>query len=303
MHQAPSDDGSQPFVVHSTARLVEACARVRLPFEPREWQIEFRETLRQSIAKLDTASDELLHASYASSSREACDAENALIYNVGASCFAHPARYGLMFERGLVSVPDPGRDRSVGDHHYRYAPAVLDAEPRHWRTGRSLAQIETLGCGALTASTKVARVWQAVKSGVLHVSTPIPTLPEFFGVTLVLNCPGGAAVNPAAVLKPLFDGVISALHHHDDRASVDVVAARIAASGGLDRRETARLLSESETALFGGRRLAWPWRDGIQWNPADDRCMVGRLFLSSLPALRPWAFEADIYEIDPVEAI
>ena len=89
--------------------------------------------------------------------------------------------------------------------------------------------------------------------------------------------PADLRVNLAAITKPLVDGVIAAFHAHDDPASLDLVASRVAAELGASVDEIRALLLEDRTAILGARRLLWPWRDGVQWNPADDRCLAFRI--------------------------
>jgi hypothetical protein len=93
----------------------------------------------------------------------------------------------------------------------------------------------------------------------------------------VLETPADLRVNLAEITKPLVDGVIAAFHIHDDPASLDLVASRVAAGLGASVDEVRGLLHENRTAILGARRLLWPRGDGVQWNPADDRCLAFRI--------------------------
>ena len=53
---------------------------------------------------------------------------------------------------------------------------------------------------------------------------------------------------------------------------------RVAAKALLEAPFVAALLQPSGAAL-GRRRLLHRFRDGVQWNPADDRCVTARLRL------------------------
>ncbi|MDP9244008.1 MAG: hypothetical protein M3O77_02870 [Chloroflexota bacterium] len=47
-----------------------------------------------------------------------------------------------------------------------------------------------------------------------------------------LRDPANVRMNLAAIAKPLLDGVVAAFHIHDDPASLDLVASRVAAPLG-----------------------------------------------------------------------
>jgi hypothetical protein len=101
--------------------------------------------------------------------------------------------------------------------------------------------------------------------------------PSTFGLDLVLEMPADLRVNLAAIAKPLIDGVIAAFHSHSDPGSVALVASRLGAQLGASVDEIQARLLDDRTAILGARRLLWPWRDGVQWNPADDRCHAFRI--------------------------
>jgi hypothetical protein len=78
----------------------------------------------------------------------------------------------------------------------------------------------------------------------------------------------------ANVVKPLLDGLISALHTHDG-------------SGGAELKSRLKALGEPDTVwlmlcsrdfdLLGPRTLVRRYRDGVTWNPADERCYALRV--------------------------
>lgn len=36
-------------------------------------------------------------------------------------------------------------------------------------------------------------------------------------------------------------------------------------------------LNDEATAVLGAHRLLWPYRNSVQWNPADDLCVAAAL--------------------------
>ena len=73
----------------------------------------------------------------------------------------------------------------------------------------------------------------------------------------------------AAVVKPLLDGLVSALHAHNG-AHHDVLLPRLAHLGQPDAIWS--LLCSPDAALLGTRRLIRPHGERIAWNPADELC-------------------------------
>jgi hypothetical protein len=73
--------------------------------------------------------------------------------------------------------------------------------------------------------------------------------------------------------------VIAALHSHDGTALAEV-SQRVHTQLPTESVERiAELLVDSRVAVLGPRRLVWPRASGVQWNPADDRCLALELRL------------------------
>lgn len=144
------------YLVRGAPRLVEAWSATRLAFEPRGWQVAFRDDLRAATRQLEVAPSEVLHAAYGSADRTGCDAENVLFYNVGQGAFAAAMRNGVRFERGYSL---PADDAAVGAAHYhRYEPAAPEAGWRWWRRGKSLRRWTDLPWPA-TTTNPTTRWW------------------------------------------------------------------------------------------------------------------------------------------------
>lgn len=69
----------------------------------------------------------------------------------------------------------------------------------------------------------------------------------------------------------MLDGLIAALHRDDSPAPEAVH--RLARHLGRDEDQVRERLTLGEAAL-GRRVLVRPYRDGLQWNPADDFCVA-----------------------------
>jgi hypothetical protein len=67
--------------------VVELWSLKRLPFEPKDWLLDMRDSLRTAISQLIVNDSSILSATYTSPIEELCDVENILFYNVGTGRF------------------------------------------------------------------------------------------------------------------------------------------------------------------------------------------------------------------------
>ena len=82
------------------------------------------------------------------------------------------------------------------------------------------------------------------------------------------------------MIKVLVDGVVSALHRHDG-SQLELLAARLSGRLAVPADHVARLLT-GNAAVLGTRRLLWPYREFVQWNPADDA--IASLRVGTMPS-------------------
>jgi hypothetical protein len=270
--------GRRHVVTRPTDGTVEAWSTVRLPFEPRGWLADLRGDLGHAVRSLTGAAGAGHHlaATYTSVDRYRVDAENVLLYNVGTACFGRPAV--LRVERRFEAPPDPPVPLDgEGLHHHRYSLGA-DLLAGAWTTAALAAHWDTGPLPAPGHLASAATIWAAVRSarpaGLLELRAP-----EVFGMEMTVTAPDGARRSLPALTKVLLDGCIAALHDHDgtDR---DQIASRLAVKAGLDRATVIGLL-EPVGAVLGPRRLLHRFGAGVQWNPADDRCVSALLRLEA----------------------
>lgn len=283
-----------PYHLRQTQHRVEAWSIARLPFAPKDWLKDFRQHLRTSVRQLRAHHDQLLHAVYASPVRELCDPENVLLYNVGSSYFAEATRYGLRFERAFhIEAPCPQALAGQALHYHDYRIAPFSSDPHYWKMGKTLATWSFVSDAQ--GSKSCAATWYAMKRGQIATFPSEQTVPQEYGLRLQLNVPIGVRVRLAEVVKPLFDGVISALHYHD-RTDQAELSRRVANTLGVRVEEISALLQAKTATILGKRRLLHRFRDNVQWNPQDDSCFVGELRVSegNYPA---WTISGEIVEV------
>lgn len=298
---APVADPTSPlfYVRSSTAGggALEAWSTARLPYMPTGWRADLRHQLREAAVHLVAAPGQALHAVYGSSDTSMVDAENVLFYNVDSGRFAAATRGGLRFERALAvpaSCPVPLAGESSHYHGYWITPR--NAPFQHWVPGQTLVRRKATLAGT-SVPGRAGPIWFALKRATPEVLADTP-VPGRFGLRVTLTLPTKVEPSAAILLKPVFDGVISALHRHDGRDRAEV-SDRLALQLQADAREIDALLRSGDGGVLGKRRLVWPWGKTVQWNPRDEDCFVGELLLTRDDAATSTRLVAEVFAIEP----
>ena len=258
-----------------------------------------RDDIGSAVSHLVARPGELLHAAYASTSTETVDTENVLFYNVGTGRFAAAARYGLLFERRFVEVPTPTDVHGQSSAHHVAYQLRTGQGPRYWKSGPTLVEWKAVPCPPLHEFAKLSEIWLDIKQATqaIHRVAPMGTRTvDRFGLELVVPVGDGGSRNVAAFVKPLVDGVIAAFHSHDGSDEHEL-AARLANRLNLPPEKLLALLRDTSLAALGSRRLLWRWRDSVQWNPADDQCVLGRVVVLAGGPAPHWSHSGRIFSV------
>jgi hypothetical protein len=272
----PADElnGCSPYkvVVDPKGLCVEAWSSKRLPYKPKGWLASLRAELRGTLPALYGGPDHVLAAVYGSPDPAPCDVENVLLYNVGAHALRVVAAHGLRLERSYGCPEPPAPLAGTGRHYVRYCCSPRAAGFQAWTEERVLASWSAVPMPALSEATKPAAVWFALAAAEVEATQALGPQ-EPFGLRLKLEVPRTERVAPAKIVKPLVDGTISALHCHDGRALAEISRRLVEEIEAPGEKIAARLMDD-RYAVLGSRRLLWPRAEGVQWNPADDRCVA-----------------------------
>lgn len=242
--------------------VVEAVSRVRLPFEPRGWLVDFRHDLAQACRTLTAGPGQVLHAVYSSADRRPSDIENVLSYNLGTGALRAGAAHGLILERSFAAPP-------TAPHHYRYELVLDNAPWRCWRSRQPLADLTMDAPLPLFTDPKAGRWWLAARRGEVTAHSNRSEPPEAYALSITVSPPAGWRGSLSGLIKPLADGIVSALHNHV--GSVDHIADRASSiDPTLTTGELTALLARTGPAPLGAVRLLTPRGAGVQWQPADD---------------------------------
>jgi hypothetical protein len=263
------------YLIRASDRRVEAWSTRRLQFEPKGWQVEFRAELRRALTAL-SAETGFVSALYASAVRDRSDVENVLFYNVGSG-FKTTTRRGVRFERSFHHPPpSPQPLTAEALHYHHYEPSSPGGEFTQWREQQVLAQFRQVPLRRLTPETKPGELWLALAEAAAEVAMPAAN-PEAISVCIRLRVPPQTS-SATAIIKPLLDGLVSALHAHDG-SSIDEISRRLASQLGIPPQRVAELLSDDRQAVLGVRSLIHLFGAGVQWNPADDLCVACEVVL------------------------
>jgi hypothetical protein len=259
-----------PYAVSSSPSTVELWSMARLPFEPRGWLRDARDQLREALRALHPGGDRVVDAIYVSDDADFFDVENILLYNIGAGAFQHLARNGLRFRRQQGPVP-PRPDGAAASHYHRYSIVEQVEDDGDCDV---LARFR-FQLPVLSSETKPHTVWWALKSGEVDIVRK-DQHDGAFGLHVELGVAKEARLNLASIIKPLFDGIICGLQADDGSVDPEAVV-RLATLLHVGREEVVPALCDAGRAVIAGGNLVARYRNGVKWNPADDRCTHGAL--------------------------
>ena len=253
-------------------RCVEAWSAGALAFEG-PGPVQHRTALR---AALDTLpSSDFLEATYRgtdSGARQA-DLENILFYNVGCSAFTRFGTQTVRFERQAGALPEPPVPLPfVARHYVRYGVdgrGGPDAEP--WLVATS----EILNCRR-TEMSNPASLWRMFKSNLLRTNDVDLLDGAPFEVRLLLSGPMGRPLNLTAIVKPLMDGFISALHYYEGN-QLDEIASRLAVQLSVRSDDVRAILVDRSSAVLGAYPVPHLRGNGLQWSPADHQLVAATI--------------------------
>ena len=177
-------------------------------------------------------------------------------------------------------------------HYYRYEVAAASAALSFWTRQAVVVNWEALRIDA-GAAAKCSRVWYLLKQ-VLARQSAEPVLAEQpFEVRLTLGVPAGAAPRPAALIKPLLDGVIAARHCHDGTGAGEL-SGRLVADLPQPAAAIRHLLGSPGGEVRGSRALLHRFGAGVQWNPQDDLCGAAEVRIVPTAQAAPWTLTGEV---------
>ena len=253
----------------SQSQLVQLWSSKRLQFEPKNWMKEMRNELRECLRQLTPIKNGTLYCKFCTSEGHSYfDVENVLLYNVGSGSFSHISNHHLIIERTFEKIPSI-ENTSVHKHYHLYKYTTGENLIPYWKKDNIVIQWNSLQLPSL--QEKPHEYWYRMKKLICKVKS-LPLINDTnYGIKINLGVPSGKKVNLTSICKPLLDGIISAFHKYsgDD---LDEMSNRLAQILGKEKKEIAELLLEDQFAILGNREVIRKFKNGVQWNPADDCC-------------------------------
>lgn len=298
-------DNSQPkkyFLKKENNTSIEFWSNARLPFEPtvelpKVIFHEMRDSLRSAIKGLKSGNGTILNAEYSSTQKGFFDVENVLFYNVGSGVFKHLCNNGLRFERRIVSPPKvPVQLIGQVKHYHNYSIVNNKTKSIYWKKGTNLANWTDIPCNPLKGNVKPHSIWNPMKNGSAVVHNEHPYFSSY-GIQVTIKAPIGTKINLASVVKPLLDGIISSFHTHDG-SEIFETSERLAKMLGENHEMVHRMLLDSNMNLLGKRKLLYKRSKGVQWNPADDDCMMAEILFDNSMEDGTWSMSGEIFTVE-----
>lgn len=298
------NDLSNPYhiqVSQSPNSIVDAWSISYIPFDLRAvWQKKFRQSLLQAVNGLVGHKHSVLHGIYEFTGTNKSDIENVLFYNIDQSYFGTLPLYGLRWERGYrLSKTCPITLRQPHHHHYTYQFVQQSHPLLHWRIGAILARWWTT-LSSIKLLEHSSYLWHFLKSSSQPTLMSKPQQIRNFGIRVFIDVP--KQVNQRFLLsktKAIIDGLINTLNYHDGTDEGEI-SYRLSRKIGVSSHEIAKLLRVQEGTLFGKNKLVKLWSNTVQWNPQDDRCLVGEILIRPNEKETDVILIGEIFEIYPV---
>ncbi|MGV0795768.1 hypothetical protein ABQF26_02300 [Mycolicibacterium elephantis] len=267
----------KPYYVRVSPTVVEAWSGYRIQFDGMErhhWQKNLKAELKDALVRIA-----LPHKSFAgyydTTNPAVSDVENSLFTNMTGSL---PQGIKLLrFERGLNKPPEPPTPIDLLDghlHYYRYTPGGLWTA---WNADKVVARWDRVP-RRLPHDGSAGPVWFAIRHGRADGRVSITgqelRLNENFGLRLVVHATRQGPRNAISISENLVDGTLSAFHA--DRFSETLFPALLRRFARSPAEEVRRALDHSADPIFPTLAIR-PFGKTVQFNPADERCIVGEV--------------------------
>lgn len=278
---------------------IQVLSKIRIPFDniTSNDVLGFKDDLLFAIRTLSINENSVISARYGTTNdkKQFYDLENVLFYNIGTANFKNLTKKGIAFakapQQDILHKRNEWGLPAEYEHYYEYTVCSPEkvgcfGEPiAYWNN------VPFCKCKGLSPLDAWNAMCNARKDIQKQKSIDCRAGDEF-SLDLTLEKPRGVEFNIATAMKPLLDGIISALH------------------GGLFDEDIISLLAEKLSCtrdqiinvgmnVLGKRDYIQKYpraKNGIKWNPADERCKsVSIQFVDG----DEWRLSGRIYKILP----
>ena len=290
------------YYIQSTSSGIRAWSTFSIPYEPRrDEHRELKEELQKRLDELSAPVPVCRYGIYgAPPGVDRGDTENRLFYNVGrweTVASDYPVLQFVRLPIGAIRKCPVELTQSP-EYYFEYGHRDPDV-PVERGVSRSVHLAITAHMDDAGALEDPAQVWMTTAralagSGGHAACGSVEGIP--FGLRVVVSMTDRSPRRRAIKMKPVFDGVLSALHVCDmTHEALASVAARLADRLGVSQAEVCTLLSTTENKLLGPHPFALCRAGNIQFSPKDDLCVAGELRLTSHAALPGVVVNAELF--------
>ncbi len=262
------------YVISATEKCVIVESDFYVPFEPNilkrnlsQRVLQLRQDIRNSVLKLKIEEGEILFAFYSENDKSRFyDVENVLFYNIGGTIFKKISPEQLAF---LGDKKDFLNDDSVPLNmanrcFYAYKVVSMQSVERLIESKKVLAYWNDIDIDKTIAKSP-ARYYAAIRenSDKIEINEMLDGK-TLFGIKIEITIPYFS--HPAAIMKPLLDGIICAFH--GEKGDVERIL------NDMFMTRTERMLSDTDKLnIFGNREYLKRYRghNSFKWNPEDER--------------------------------
>jgi len=134
-----------------------------------------------------------------------------------------------------------------------------------------------------------------MKKGKIEKST-LGSNAIYYGIKITVSPPLNEKANLASTIKPFLDGIISAFHAHNG-VKIMGASSRLAKIMKVEPIELQELLFDSSTNVLGHIDLLSPYRNGVKWNPADDKVVKAEIFIGNPNMRGIWTHSGELFSV------
>jgi hypothetical protein len=270
-------------------KLIECWSSKRLPFEAQGWLLEMKQRLQQELSSIKGRG--YLYANFISNRADFFDVDNVLFHNIGNHVFNNLAVKGLCFERLYHRPP---KLASKQRYPYYSSYRVLKKNDVLWKKDRVLAKWKNIALPSLDEIPDMNRIWFNMKRGNLSIRSH----DDYFnyGLELVIHGPADRKVNLTSVIKPLVEGVLASLHHHNG-ALLQEVSKELSEKLNIEKSIVSKLLTETKSSVLGERSLVLPYQKRIKWYPNDQILAYVNITYKDTLESKDWEMSGELFGV------
>ncbi len=251
------------YCIKTSEKQVVACSQMRISFEPKGTQMDFRNEMRKAISELRLGNNEIAIASFCTTENAFFDVENILVYNIGPNTFATISKNGIHVVKSNETI-DAGFSNK---YEYLIADKKKTLSELEIKKSNAFLQFQ-FTLKKFNTALKPSDYWLAFHDGNTEIENH--ETKKFFGVFIDVHLPNECG-NIVSMMKPMIDGIISGMHSENLKDGDAEI--RLSKILNVPNERITELLYRKDFSILGERNLISAYRDGLKWNPEDERCI------------------------------